>query len=185
MHNVELKFELRDLALARTLAIACGGTPIIKLHQTDTYYKVASGRLKKREAPGEPVEFIFYDRPDRVDAKVSHFTIYSESEGLAKFGPTPPPIWVVVRKTREVLLLGNVRIHLDRVAHLGDFLEFEALVTPSSNIARCHDAVRDLRAKLGPALGGPISCSYSDLIAAELAEEVTPACQPPRRKQEP
>jgi predicted adenylyl cyclase CyaB len=32
-----------------------------------------------------------------------------------------------VKKQRELFLLGNVRIHLDRVQGLGEFLEFEAV----------------------------------------------------------
>ncbi|MBX3364748.1 MAG: class IV adenylate cyclase [Phycisphaeraceae bacterium] len=171
MHNVEIKLELCDLPLARTLAVALGATPIIKLQQTDTYFRVHNGRLKRRESPGEPIEYVFYDRPDRADAKVSHFQIYSEPEYHAKFGLTPLPIWVVVRKCREVLLLGNVRIHLDRVAHLGDFLEFEAMVTPSCNIARCHETVADLRRALAPACGGLIAVSYADLIASDLEHD--------------
>ena len=171
MHNVELKLELRDLPLARTLAISLGATPIIKMQQTDTYFRTPHGRLKRRETPGEPVEYVQYDRPDRTDAKVSQFHIFTESEFHLRFGHAPLPIWVVVRKTREVLLLGNVRIHLDRVAHLGDFLEFEAMVTPSCNVARCHEQVAELRAALATACGGALAGSYSDLIAADLEHD--------------
>lgn len=171
MQNIELKLELRDLPLARSLAVALGATPVIKLQQTDTYYRVGSGRLKKREAAGEPTEYIFYDRADRLEPRVSNFTIYSEQEAVARFGASPMPIWVVVRKTREVLLLGNVRIHLDRVVHLGDFLELEALVSPSNGADQCTRAVAELRSALAPALGGPIACGYSDLIASELEHD--------------
>ena len=56
MHNVEFKCELRDLPLARSILKAKGASFIGELRQTDTYYKISSGRLKKRECEGEPVE---------------------------------------------------------------------------------------------------------------------------------
>ena len=77
------------------------------------------------------------------------------------------PVWIVVKKHREVFMLGNVRIHLDRVEGLGAFLEFEALVSRDHPEAGCHEALADLRAGLGPVLGEPIACGYSDLVAAE------------------
>jgi adenylate cyclase class 2 len=167
MKNVEYKAELRDPDLARSILRAKGASPVASVEQTDTYFRVASGRLKKREVPGEPAEYIFYDRPDRSQAKVSHFTIYSEAAALARFGTSPLPVWIVVKKHREVFMLQNVRIHLDRVEGLGNFLEFEALVSREHPEAQCHETLQDLRAGLGPALGEPIACGYSDLVAAE------------------
>ncbi len=165
MQNVEYKAELMDLALAKTICRALGATQIATLHQKDTYYKLPHGRLKKREMPGEPTEYIFYQRPDKSQPKVSQFTIYSQNEAITKFGATELPVWLVVNKVRELWMLGNVRIHLDSVDGLGAFLEFEALVTPQQNVARCQGIVADLREKFQPAMGEPVSVGYSDLIA--------------------
>lgn len=165
MHNVEFKAELRDFALGRSICLALGATYIITLVQSDTYYRVPSGRLKRRETTGEPVEYIFYDRADRSQPKLSHFTIYSEAQALERFGVTPLPVWVVVQKSRDLFMIGGVRIHLDRVDGLGDFLEFEALVSPSQNVAKCHETIAGLRKAFGPAIGEPIACSYSDMLA--------------------
>jgi adenylate cyclase class IV len=174
MHNVEFKAELRDLALAKTVCSALNATFIGTLEQTDTYYRIPSGRLKKRECVGEPMEFIFYDRANRTRPKLSHFTIYSEQQAAERFGLQPLPIWVVVRKTRDLYMLGSVRIHLDRVEGLGNFLEFEALVSTSQNIARCHEVIAELREAFGPVLGEPIACGYSDLLAREGEMEQQP-----------
>ena len=167
MHNVEFKAELRDLALARSICRALGATWIIEMEQTDTYFRIPSGRLKKRECTGEPVEYIFYDRTDLSTPKLSHYTIYSEAQAMERFGTTPLPVWVTVKKTRELFMLGATRIHLDRVEELGTFLEFESMVSPSNTVAKCHETLRDLRGKLGPVLGEPISCSYSDMLAGQ------------------
>jgi adenylate cyclase, class 2 len=166
MQNVEFKAELQDLSLARSICRALGATAISTMHQTDTYYRLPTGRLKKREMPGEPTEYIFYQRPDKTQPKVSTFTIYTENEAITRFGATSLPVWLVVKKTRELWMLGNVRIHLDTVEGLGPFLEFEALVTPHSDITRCHAMVGELREQFKPALGEPVSTGYSDMLDA-------------------
>jgi adenylate cyclase class 2 len=164
MHNVEFKAELRDLPLARSIVRSLGARFIVKMNQTDTYYRTPTGRLKRRECEGEPTEYIHYERADRVLPKLSHFTIYSEERFREVFGIEPLPVWLTVRKVRELFMLGNVRIHLDQVETLGDFVEFEALVSPDHTVPTCHRAIAELREKLGPVLGEPISAGYSDLL---------------------
>lgn len=174
MHNVEIKAELRDLPLARAICHALKATKIATLEQTDTYYKLATGRLKKRECVGEPTEYVFYDRENRARPRLSHFTIYSENEASERFGATPMPVWVVVKKTRELYMLGSVRIHLDSVQDLGTFIEFEALVSPSNNVARCHESVAGLRGSFAPVMGEIIAVSYSDMIAGQIESRAAP-----------
>lgn len=166
MINVEFKAELRDRELAQAALRRAGAVRVGRLEQTDTYFRVSDGRLKRREAEGEPTEWIFYDREDRALPKLSRFTIYEEEAALQRFGSRPLPVWVVVNKSRDVWLLGSVRIHLDDVRHLGSFIEIEALVSPKQNVARCHEIVADLRERLGPAMGELISVGYSDLMSA-------------------
>ena len=167
MQNLEFKAELRDLALARIIIVRLGAVHAGTLEQTDTYYRVPSGRLKRRETVSEPTEYIFYHRPDRLAPKISQFTIYSEPQAVERFGATPLPVWVIVRKVREVYLLSNVRIHLDQVSRLGTFIEFEAMVTNAVTVEHCQKQLAELRAALLPTLGEPIGCGYSDLLACE------------------
>lgn len=170
MQNVEFKAELRDIALARTLCANLGATLAARLTQTDTYFRLADGRLKRRSAIDAdtgplPDEYIFYSRENLAQPRLSQFTIYTPSEAHERFGRVDPgPEWVVVKKAREVWMHENVRIHLDTVDGLGAFLEFEAMVSKRHEIAACHEAVARLRALLTPALGEPISSSYSDLL---------------------
>lgn len=171
MHNVEYKSEVRDMELARTICRGLRAVWIAELRQTDTYYRIPSGRLKKRECVGEPVEYIFYDRPDLLGSKISHYTLYTEPQARARFGTEPLPVWLTVRKVRTLYLIGNVRIHLDEVEGLGRFMELEAVVCPDFNLVKCRVAVSRLVAALRPALGEPIDCSYSDMLAREIACE--------------
>jgi adenylate cyclase, class 2 len=177
MQNFEFKAELRDLALARSICAALGARRILDFVQTDTYFRIASGRLKRREMPGEPAEYIFYDRVNHPSPRASHFVIYSEEQARERFGEGPLPVWVVVRKHRELWMLGNVRIHLDEVEGLGTFLEFEAMVSQDHDAARCHQALARMRQAFAPVLGEAIDCSYSDMAAREQEhrEEHRPA----------
>jgi adenylate cyclase, class 2 len=170
MHNVEFKAELRDLPVAAAICRKLDAMHIGVLEQTDTYYRVANGRLKKRETVGERTEYIFYDRPDRISPKLSHFTIYSEREALERFGRRPLAEWVVVRKKRDLYLLRGIRIHLDSVEGLGDFIEFEALVSPEQNVVRCHKQIAALRKEFAPAMGEAIASGYVDMLAADRSE---------------
>ena|ERR1043165_8061362 len=165
MRNVEFKAELRDPDLGRTIAEALGARYVGTLQQTDTYYRVGAGRLKKRETVGDDTEWIAYHRPDRLGAKLSSFTVYSDDEALERFGERPMPVWVVVRKRRDLYILGHVRIHLDSVEGLGEFFELEALMRPGHAQPSCEADVQRLRERFGPALGEPIACSYADLLA--------------------
>lgn len=175
MQNIEIKLELRDAPLARILLARLSAVRVERLTQTDTYFKLADGRLKKRHMVGEGVlkagvtEWIFYHRDNQARTRASQFRLYSDAEARAFFGPVEPPVWLVVKKVREVFMAGpghSVRVHLDDVEGLGQFLELEALVTPHLPEDTAHAAVEDLRHALAPALGEPIAVSYSDMLAA-------------------
>ncbi|MCK4872572.1 MAG: class IV adenylate cyclase [Phycisphaerales bacterium] len=171
MQNIELKAEIRDLDIARAQCRRLGAKRIRLLRQRDTYFRLTSGRLKRRETEGEPTEWIFYHRPDRAEPRMSHFKIYDEQQALTRFGTQPLPTYVVVEKNRELWMLDNVRIHLDEVDRLGRFIEFEALVDDDNDVQTCHRRIADLRDAFGPIMGELISCSYADLVAAEAADQ--------------
>jgi adenylate cyclase class IV len=174
MNNVEIKAELRDLPLARSICRAVGAALILAFDQVDTYYRVPSGKLKKRETEGEPVEYIFYERPRKATSKLSQFTIYSQDQALERFGREPLPVWVVVKKRRELFMHANVRIHLDTVEGLGTFLEFEALVSRNHSIEACARSIAELKQKFDPVLGELIDCGYSDLLARDAENAPLP-----------
>jgi adenylate cyclase class IV len=167
MQNVEFKAEVRDLALARTIAGGLGAVFVEVLEQTDTYFRVPDGKLKRRETVGRPTEWVFYARPNRSRAKLSNYQIYTDAGARERFGERELPVWTVVKKRRELWSYRGVRIHLDTVEGLGTFVEFEALVCPDRTTAEGHELVEFLRRSLEPAMGEAIACGYADLLAAE------------------
>ena len=101
-----------------------GGNHDVTLQQVDTYYRLPDGRLKRRESPGLATQYIHYYRDDDFRPRVSDYTIYTEDQARTRWGMVSLREWLIVVKTREVYLIDNVRIHLDRVRDLGDFIEF-------------------------------------------------------------
>jgi len=170
---VEYKCELRDPILAAAICKKLGAVRAVTVTQTETYFRVPEGRLKRRVSAtsqgDEPVEWLFYHRENRAQPKISRFTIYSDEQAKQRFGVRPIPEWVVVRKRRQVWVVGALRVHIDDVDELGEFLEVEALVSPVQHVAACHKQIRKIITALAPALGESISCGYCDLLAAEQA----------------
>ena len=169
MHNIEFKAELRNPSAARQQCKVLGATRMGLLRQTDTYFRLADGRLKRREAPGEPTEWIFYHRRDIVRPRMSDYAILTDAQARRRWGTQSLKEWVRVVKRRELWLLDNVRIHLDEVQGLGDFIEFEAVVSEKHDTKSCHRSIRRLRKVFGPTMGEPVGPSYSDLVATAIA----------------
>ena len=134
--NVELKVS--DLEPDRSLAAcrALGAEEIALLHQRDTYFPVPHGRLKLREEPPGPARLVQYERPDVAGARESRYRLVEapEPESLTAALEAAHGVLVVVEKDRRLFLWQGVRIHLDRVAGLGTFLELEAVAGSLSDL---------------------------------------------------
>ena len=132
---------------------------------------MTDGRLKKREAPGEPTEWIYYHRRDIVRPRMSSYAILSDAQAKRRWGTHSLRAWLKVAKKRELWMLENIRIHLDDVLRLGRFIEFEAVISKEHDTRECHEMIGELRGVFGPTMGEPVGASYCDLMAQVLAEE--------------
>lgn len=167
MRNLEFKAELREPEIARAILKKLGAVYHGSARQVDTYYRVPSGRLKRRQTDGCAPEVIYYTRPDDTSPTMSVYSRMTDTDAKARFGEAPLPVRSVVSKTRELWRLGNTRIHIDEVDDLGWFLEFEREMSEDEiNLDRAQGELRRLRAEIAPALGEPISKGYADLLEA-------------------
>jgi predicted adenylyl cyclase CyaB len=96
--------------------------------QTDTYFKGVRGRLKLREGDIENT-LIHYERPNQAGPKQSDVSLYPVEKGspLKDVLAEALGVFKVVRKHREIHLIGNVKFHIDAVEGLGTFVEIEAI----------------------------------------------------------
>lgn len=169
--NIELKAKCPDLARARAAALRLGARDAGMIEQADTYFHCTAGRLKLRETTGRLSELIAYARPDQAEVRTSayHLALVEEPGPLKQSLASALGVRVVVMKRRHLLLWHNVRIHLDEVAGLGTFVEFEAVLTPTEteNEGEDEPASQARLATLSDALGilpgDRISTSYGDL----------------------
>jgi homotetrameric cytidine deaminase len=162
--NVELKAVDPDPARTLTLALGLGASDEGVLVQRDTYFRVASGRLKLREEEPGGAHLIAYSRPDDPAVRVSSYRVLPAADGTLEALTETLGVDVVVEKRRHLLLWETVRIHLDEVEGLGTFIELEAVADPSSDLHRERAQVDHLIAELY--IGPPLEGSYSDLLRA-------------------
>ena len=137
--------------------------------QLDRYYELEGGsRLKLRTVPGRPPELIRYRRPESDAVRTSDYevTLVRDAEARRCLVPKTRPV-VSVRKRREVLLLDNVRIHLDEVDGLGRFLELEAVVDATHDEAACRRRLADITSALGLREADFIRASYAELLRCD------------------
>ncbi len=170
MRNIELKARYADLAAARRIAEALGSRPHTVERQRDTYFGCRSGRLKLRErwpdhGPAS-AELIGYHRDDAARPRASDYSVVSVQHGdaLRTLLATALGATVTVDKRRVVYLHENVRIHIDDVAGLGTFIEFEAVLDDSCTAVEAHARLRRLMDSFGIRDADIVAVSYADLL---------------------
>jgi adenylate cyclase class IV len=164
--NLEIKAIDADPRATLQAALRFGAVDQGVLHQRDTYFHAVTGRLKLREAPPRPAELIAYARAELAGPKVSHYRIVPVADHLALIDALTDSLGVrcVVEKARRLLRWRNVRIHLDHVAGLGDFVELEAVAATPGGLEIERDKVEQLRAALGIADEHLVARGYADLM---------------------
>lgn len=164
-HNLELKARCSDLRAAAEHVRQFGALSVGVERQTDTYFRVPHGRLKLREIDVQSAVLIWYERPDQPSAKSSRYYLVAIAEPAQLREALAAGLGIrgVVKKRREIWLYENLRIHLDEVAGLGCFIEFEAVLSDGADLA----ASQALLDRLGNALGiepaNLLAASYADL----------------------
>lgn len=73
-------------------------------------------------------------------------------------------IKVTVSKIRRLFIFEGVRIHLDRVENLGDFIEFEGVAADGADPNGFAELLDDLRPAFGIRDEDLLRESYSDLL---------------------
>ncbi len=136
--------------------------------QVDTYFHVRHGRLKLREGNIEHA-LIHYHREDRAGSKTSHVQLYrpEPDPALKEMLAAALGVRVVVAKQRDIYFEDNVKIHVDHVEGLGDFVEVEAVErSPSHTEESLRTQCLAYVALFGVRDEDFISVSYADMVEA-------------------
>jgi len=164
--NIEIKARITD---ERRLEAHLAGLKVDfkeQLRQADTFFHVASGRLKLRDFGDGSAELIHYHRADRAGAKLSDYerVAVSDPSRMRALLERVLGIRGTVRKQRTVLLVGRTRIHVDTVEGLGRFLELEVVLADTDTIADGEQAAAELLKVLEIPAADLVSGAYIDLL---------------------
>ena len=168
--NIEIKARIDsvDALLPRAVALADDDDHPQRIHQDDTFFVVPHGRLKLRVFADGAAELIHYDRPDIAGPKRSDYLItpVADADSLRDVLERACGLRGRVIKQRTLVMVGQTRIHLDRVQGLGDFLELEVVLQPGQSEAEGEAIARDVLTALGVADSSLIQGAYLDLLRA-------------------
>ena len=164
--NIEIKARIDDIEalLTKTAALASEGP--YEIDQDDTFFHCGAGRLKVREFLDGTGELIFYRRSDVAGPKESFYlrsltstpAALRESLSLA-YGQAGRVV-----KRRTLFLIGRTRVHLDRVAGLGEFLELEVILGADEPSARGVAEADEILSRLGIERHRLVEGAYVDLM---------------------
>lgn len=170
--NIELKARIGSLDAARTVCRQFASL-VAEEHQVDTYFVCSQGRIKLRERSAEPAQLVAYARADAATPRASDYWLVPVPDPAALKAALVAALGVLVavEKEREVFLYRNVRIHLDRVTGLGEFVEFEAVLSPGDDEIAAAALVNELAERLGINRHDRLDRSYGDLLLVERRAE--------------
>ena len=166
MHNVEVKIRCSDLDAVRSAAERLGASHAGLLRQRDVFFDAPEGRLKLRRCEGAQPVLIAYRRENAAEARRSTYHLLELTDEQADsleslLGLVARPC-AVVEKERDLYLWRNVRIHLDRVAGLGDFVELE--IVGETDDARGREVAARLMRELGLRDEDRVAVAYADML---------------------
>lgn len=168
--NVEIKARIDsvDTLLPRATALADADEHPQLIHQDDTFFAVPNGRLKLRVFPDGAGELIHYERADAPGPKRSDYLItpVADPDSLRDVLERACGVIGRVVKRRVLVLVGQTRVHLDRVQGLGDFVELEVVLRDDQDDAAGIAIAQDLLAALGVPASSLVSGAYLDLLRA-------------------
>jgi predicted adenylyl cyclase CyaB len=168
--NVEIKARLSSgqSRHVREEALALSSTEPEFLDQRDTFYHAPLGRLKLRELKDGAAELIAYERPDRAGPKLSSYVCSpcADPKSLHEALARSLGIRGVVEKHRQVIHVGQTRVHLDEVVGLGTFLELEVVLQENQSLEQGEAIAAKLMGAFGITTESLIEGAYIDLLEA-------------------
>ncbi len=165
--NVEIKARCSDVERVRGALRSQNARFAGTDHQIDTYFRVREGRLKLREGNIENA-LVYYLRPDQGGPKTSDVLLHKvePNSGLKDVLTRALGVLAVVDKQREIYYVENVKIHIDEVKGLGNFVEIEAAGDENADRdhlrLQCDEFIR----LFGIASSDLLEHSYSDMVLA-------------------
>ncbi|HAY34368.1 MAG TPA: class IV adenylate cyclase [Ignavibacteria bacterium] len=161
--NYEIKCRVRNLIKLKKLLLSDKSYTYSEESQKDIYYKVKEGRLKLRIINFSIANLIFYKRTDKRKIRTSEYILSRTNDfrQLENILNSQFETLTVVSKQRNIFIKDNIRIHLDKVKRLGEFLEIEIIYKDLKSAKKLMDFYINFLDLNGEDF---IKNSYSDLL---------------------
>lgn len=173
MQNIEIKYKIKHpKTLKKQLNLLDSVHWEFRKKQRDIYFRTPNGRLKIRIQDETPAHLIEYFRPDAANPRVSDYHISPVENVAATVADLSEKhgILAEVVKQRDLYWYKNVRIHLDKVAVLGWFLEFESVISEKCARLEAEKNLSEIVEMLSEFLDQPQSLGYLELLNCESNE---------------
>jgi adenylate cyclase class IV len=170
MKNIEIKVPVADGIEMTHRVEAFGAAEQATFRQVDTFFTVPRGYLKLREIEGQGGELIAYVREPGHGPRASDYVVawLPDPRNVKEALTRSLGLRGRVEKTRVLYLWKHTRIHLDKVAGLGSYLELETVmdgIDRSEAEAEAWNVIRGLELDPDTFLDKP----YLELLEAGLA----------------
>ena len=164
--NIEIKARVRDFEALSARAAELSDTAVEVIPQVDTFFVTERGRLKLRELAPDRAQLIYYERPNRDGPKRSDYSLLEtrDPNGLRELLARALGIRGTVEKVRHLYIIGQTRVHLDKVMNLGDFMELEVVLASGQSDEDGHRLAEQLLEELGVGQQDLMDGAYMDLL---------------------
>jgi predicted adenylyl cyclase CyaB len=167
MKNIEIKFQISSpQEILSSLNQHHDIDFLWSKEQTDVYFQIPHGRLKLRIQTDSDSELIYYQRNNASEARLSEYHIFTTSNGdsLRQILEQALGLKTIVKKKRHLYQFRNVRIHIDEVHDLGNYIEFESVLDETTDEETGQKNLHQLLKDLSTFPLTPVAESYADLI---------------------
>jgi adenylate cyclase, class 2 len=168
--NIEIKARTAKADFIRKYLLDHGADFKGTDNQADTYFNVPNGRLKLRHGNIENT-LIQYFRPNEHGPKQSDFKLMEVINGevLKEILTASLGIKVIVKKKREIYFIENIKLHLDTLDGLGNFVEIEASnKNHNLSVEKLHEQCNFYKNVFEINEKDLINISYSDMLNGQL-----------------
>ncbi|XP_011694777.1 PREDICTED: uncharacterized protein LOC105454108 [Wasmannia auropunctata] len=169
MHrNIEIKAVTQDIERTISKATELSDTTQTVIEQHDIFFKTKEGRLKLRKFKDGTAELILYKRPDVPGPKLSTYDRVPLNAGIVEsmedILSRSIGVLGVVKKTRLLFIVGQTRVHIDKVDGLGNFVELEVVLQKDQDIKTAQKIADNLMEALLIKEDDLIAEAYIDLL---------------------
>ena len=167
--NIEIKARIPSSAALQQRILELGHTKSAVLHQVDTFFPCSNGRLKLRQFDDGSAELIAYHRSNQASLRHSTYerTELSDGDGMLRALTASLGVRGIIKKRRDLFLVGPTRIHVDQVESLGDFMEIEVVLSPEVQDSEGARIGAEWLTQLGIEPEAQLAEAYIDLLLAK------------------